>query len=83
MGKSKLISFRGDRRVIESIDQMCVRNHYRTRSYYLNRIIQFGMALIESNQGEIIENFWYSRGDKIKIHDYDIEKGDGSNLKNE
>lgn len=82
MEETKLISIRVNARIIKALDQACVRNHYYNRSYYLNKMIEFGMALMESHQGKIFENFCYSRGDKVQLHDYDIEKGDWSNLKN-
>ena len=81
MEETKLISIRVNARIIKALDQACVHNHYRNRSYHLNKMIELGMALWESNQRKIIENFCYSRGDKVQIHDYDIEKGDWSNLK--
>lgn len=82
MQETKLISIRVNASLIEALDKSIAHNWVTNRSYYLNKMIEFGMALMESHQSDIFKDFCYSRGDEIQIHDYDIKRGDWSNSKN-
>lgn len=78
---SKLISVRVNEDVLKVLDEMCTCNRYYNRSYFINQMLEFCVSLQEQGGGKIFKDFHRYRGDKISINDYDITKGDWSNLK--
>ena len=82
MAQTKLISIRVDEEILDYIDSLVSSNRYVSRSYYVNSILEFGVALMQQGNSNIIYEYRHRRGDRIEIHDYDIIKGDWSNSKN-
>ena len=79
--ETKLISVRVNEDVLTALDTMCKRGSYYNRSYWINMMLQFCASMDEQGLGKMFKQFCRYRGDKISIHDYDITKGDWSNLK--
>lgn len=83
MAQTKLISIRVDEDILKFINKTARLNGWHKRSFYVNRFLELGVALMQQGNENLISQFHYHRGDRIEIHDYDIIKGDWSNLKNE
>lgn len=79
--ETKLISVRVNEDVLAALDTMSTNARYYNRSYFINKMLEFCVSMDEQGLGKMFREFFRYRGDKISIHDYDITKGDWSNLK--
>lgn len=79
--ETKLISVRVNEDILTALDTMSNSSRYYNRSYFINKMLEFCVSLQEQGQFKMVRDFCRLRGDRISIHDYDITKGDFSNLK--
>lgn len=79
MAQTKLISIRVDEDILKYIDKTAWSESWKKRSYFVNRFLELGVALMQQGNRELIDQFNYKRGDRIEIRDYKIIKGDRYN----